>query len=318
MKKIIILVLFLLVVGVALYLGYSYFQKEALAKQQQNLEGKPVLEIEEIRYTLGDFMSYVRQINHDGELLPPEVLSELFNQFVEDKLILYSARKQNLELTEDEKQAFLRRLVRDYPAEQNLTQSIYEDKNLLESLLVEKYKRERVKDLVVTDEEVKNYYQEHKKDFLVTERVRVSQILVKSSDLAIKLREKLKNATEEEFHQAAKDYSEAPDAYKGGVMGLFKPGDLPYDMEKVIFALEEGKVSQVFESPYGYHIFRLDKKLPPALMELEEAAPRIRNLLRAKKVKEIIDKEVEDLKETYHWRIYEENLPFKLERKTNV
>jgi len=318
MKKIIALVLVLLVVGVSLHLGYSYFKKETLRKKQQSLEEKPVLEIEEIRYTLGDFMSYVRQINQDDGHLPPEVLSELFNQFVEDKLILYSARKQNLELTEEEKQAFLRRVTRDYPVEQNLTNSLSEDKNFLDSLLIEKYKRERVKDLVVTDEEVKNYYQEHKKDFLVPERVRVSQILVKSSDLAIKLQEKLKNSTEEQFHQAAKDYSEAPDAYKGGIMGVFKPGDLPYDMEKVIFALEEGKVSQVFESPYGYHIFRLDKKYPPALMELEEAAPRIRNLLREKKVKEIIEKEVEDLKETYHWKIYEENLPFKLERKNNV
>jgi len=318
MKKIITLFLVLVVVGVSVYFGYSYYKKEALRKKQQDLEVKPVLEIEETRYTLGDFMAYVRQLNQDEGELTPEVLSELFNQFIEDKLILYSAQKQNLELTEEEKQAFLRRLTRDYPVEDNTSKSSEEDKNLLESLLIEKYKRERVKDVLVTDEEIKDYYQTHKKDFLVPERVRVSQILVKSSDLAVKLQEKLKKATEEEFHQAAKDYSEAPDAYKGGVMGVFKPGDLPYDMEKVIFALGEGKVSQVFESPYGYHIFRLDRKYQPNLMEIEETAPKIRNILREKKVKEIIEKEVEDLKETYHWRVYEKNLPFKLERKSDV
>ncbi|MGB9835968.1 MAG: peptidylprolyl isomerase [Candidatus Saccharicenans sp.] len=317
MKKIIALVLMLAVVGLSLYFGYSYFRKEALRKKQQSLERKPVLEIEEVSYNLGDFLSYVKHLNPEESSLSPEVLSELFNQFVEDKLILYSARKQNLEVTEEEKQAFLKRLVRDYPAGERTLVSPDDDQELLDSLLVEKYKRERVKDVVVTDEEIKEYYQAHKKDFLVPERVRVSQILVKSSDLAVKLQEKLKMATEDEFHQAAKDYSEAPDAYKGGVMGVFKPGDLPYDMEKVIFSLEEGKVSQVFESPYGYHIFRLDQKYPPMLMELEEAAPKIRNILRENKVKEIIEKEIEDLKETYHWKVYEENLPFMLERKTN-
>lgn len=317
MKKIIVLVLSLAALGVSLYFGYSFVEKEARGKKLQHQEKSPVLEVEEYRYTLGDFMNYVRQLNPDEASLPPEVLPELFNQFVEDKLILYSARKQKFELTEEEKQAFMRRLTRDYPAEESATRTGSEDKDLIESLLVEKYKRDRVKDVVITDEEIKEYYQSHKKDFLVPERVRVSQILVKSSDLAVKLQEKLKGATEEEFRQAAKEYSEAPDAYKGGLMGVFKPGDLPYDMEKVIFALEEGKVSRVFESPYGYHIFRLDRKYPPALMEVDEAAPRIRNILREKKVKDIIEKEVEDLKETYHWRIYEENLPFKLERKNN-
>jgi len=82
----------------------------------------------------------------------------------------------------------------------------------------------------------------------------VSQILVKSSDLAVELQQKLGQADEQSFRQAARDYSEAPDAYKGGLMGVFKPGDLPYDMEKVIFALEEGKISRVFQSAYGYHI----------------------------------------------------------------
>lgn len=317
MKKIIALALSVVALGVSLYFGYSFVEKEARKKKLKNLEKTPVLEVEEYRYTLGDFMKYIRQLNPGEATLPPEALTELFNQFVEDKLILYSARKQKFELTEEEKQAFMRRMTRDYPAEESTTKTGNEGMDLQETLLVEKYKRERVKDVVITDDEVREYYQAHKKDFLVPERVRVSQILVKSSDLAVKLQEKLKGATEEEFRQAAKEYSEAPDAYKGGVMGVFKPGDLPYDMEKVIFALEEGKVSRVFESPYGYHIFRLDRKYPPALMEIDEAAPRIRNILREKKVKDIIEKEVEDLKETYHWRIYEENLPFKLERKNN-
>ncbi|MGB9893520.1 MAG: hypothetical protein ACPLRA_03840, partial [Candidatus Saccharicenans sp.] len=53
----------------------------------------------------------------------------------------------------------------------------------------------------------------------------------------------------------------------------------------------------------------------PSLLSLEEATPRIRNLLLEAKVKEIVAKEIEDLKATYHWEVFPENLPFKYEGK---
>ncbi|MCI4444933.1 MAG: peptidyl-prolyl cis-trans isomerase [Candidatus Aminicenantes bacterium] len=300
-----------------LYYGYSHFKEQKKAKIEFQKAHLPVFQIEEKIYTLTDFNNYLRALDLGQEKLEAETLNELFTQFIEDRLILYSAKKQGLELTDSEKQAFLRRMVKDYPATNDLSDKLAQDENLMDSLLIEKYKYEKVKEATVSDEEIKQYYQEHKKDFLTPERIRVSQILVKSSDLAVKLLEKLQPASEEEFRQAAREYSEAPDAYKGGVMGTFKPGDLPYDMEKVVFSLEEGKLSQVFQSPYGFHIFRLDKRFPPSLLGLEEAAPKIRNLLLERKVKDIIAKEIEELKATYHWKIFPENLPFKYEGKND-
>ncbi|HEK85240.1 MAG TPA: hypothetical protein ENO29_02645 [Candidatus Aminicenantes bacterium] len=318
MKKAILIVFpVVILVAVGAYYGYHHLKELQKIRADSKKASLPVFQIEEKIYTLEDFNNYVKALNPDRQSLEPETLRELFDQFIEDRLILYSAKKQGLELTDSEKEAFLRRMIRNYPAEEGLSNKLAQDENLMNSLLIEKYKYEKVKDATVSEEEIKQYYQEHKKDFLTPERVRVSQILVKSSDLAVKLREKLQKATEEEFHQAAREYSEAPDAYKGGVMGTFKPGDLPYDMEKVVFSLEEGKISQVFQSPYGYHIFRLDKRYAPSLLSQEEAAPIIRNLLLEKKVKDIVAKEVEELKTTYHWQVYSSNLPFKYEGKND-
>jgi len=316
-KKLPVAFILLVVLAVGLFLSYQYLRKREKSHQEQQKVNLPVFRVEETTYTLADFESYVRTLNPDQEQLAESTLAELFNQFIKDRLILYSAKKQGLELSEDEKTAFLRRMLRYYPVEEGLSEKLARDESLNDSLLMEKYKFEKVKDIVVPDEEIDRYYQEHKKDFLVPERVRVSQILTKSSDMAVKLREKLARAGEEEFRQAARDFSEAPDAYKGGVMGVFKPGDLPYDMEKIIFSLEEGKLSRVFESPYGFHIFRLDKKYEPALLELDEAAPKIRNLLLEIRVKDIVAKEIEELKTTYHWEVYPENLPFKYEEESN-
>ena len=310
-----VIILILVILAGGLYFGYNYLKKKEIEKREAQKKDLPVFRIEEKVYTLSDFENYLKVLNPEKQEVSAEALAELFDQFIEDKLILYSARKQGLVLTDSEKQAFLKRMIRDYPVEAGLSEALARDQSLEESLLVEKYKRQKVAEAVVTEEEIKQYYQEHKKDFLLPERVKVSQILVKSSDQAVKLRERLQKASEEEFRQAAKDFSEAPDAYKGGVMGVYKPGELPYEMEKIIFSLEEGKLSAIFQSTYGFHIFRLDKKYPPTLLSLEEAASKIRNLLLETKVKDIVAKEIEDLKTTYHWQVFPENLPFKYEGK---
>lgn len=318
MKKAVpVILILLLIVAAGLYFGYNYLKEREKGKEENIQTQVPVFRLEEKTYGLSDFENYVKLLNPEQQEVAEEALSQLFEQFVEDRLILYSARKQGLELTGEEKRAFLKRLVPDYPVEEGLAEKLAQDQSLEESLLVEKYKYEKIKQVVVTKDEIENYYNENKKDFLVPERVKVSQILVNSSDLAIRLREKVRNSGEEEFRQAARDFSEAPDAYKGGLMGIFKPGELPFDMEKVIFSLEEGKISTVFQSAYGYHLFRLDKKYPPALLELEEVRPRIRNLLLENRVKDIVAKEVEELKATYHVEIYPENLPFAYEGTAN-
>lgn len=319
MKKTRLLIIILIVlIGGAGFVGYNFVQQKQKIKAEERKSQLAVLRIEDITYTLSDFENYVRQVIPQKQDIDSEALSGLFEQFVEDKLILFSAKMRKMELPESEKQAFLQRLIRDYPPQPGLKEQLASDEWLGDSLLVEKYKYEKIKEVIATDEEIKAYYEEHKKDFLVPERVMVSQILVKSSDLAVELQQKLGQADEQSFRQAARDYSEAPDAYKGGLMGVFKPGDLPYDMGKVIFALEEGKISRVFQSAYGYHIFRLDRKYEPALLEEDEVSRRIRNILIESKVKDIINKEIEELKATYHWQVFPENLPFNYEGNENA
>jgi parvulin-like peptidyl-prolyl isomerase len=97
-------------------------------------------------------------------------------------------------------------------------------------------------------------------------------------------------------------------------MGVFQQGDLPADMEKVIFALGEGQTSRVVESSYGYHIFRLDRKVPPALLSANEAAPAIQERLMAQKMKEALATHLAGLKDTLSWESRPENLFFTYQR----
>ncbi len=87
-------------------------------------------------------------------------------------------------------------------------------------------------------------------------------------------------------------------------------------MEKVIFALKEGDTSQVVESSYGYHIFRLDKRHEPELISLEEAAPSIKLKIVDQKIKQFMLQHLTELKERTIWSFYPQNLSFLYQRNS--
>ena len=59
----------------------------------------------------------------------------------------------------------------------------------------------------------------------------------------------------------------------GGDLGWRKRGDLPDELERLVFgpfALRPGEISGVVQSPFGLHIIRLDKANPPAEVKLRQ------------------------------------------------
>jgi parvulin-like peptidyl-prolyl isomerase len=275
-----------------------------------------VLEIEGTLYSNSDFEKYIRAtLGDDQEALTAVSLSRLFDNFIEEKLLLQAARKVNMVLTEGEKEEYLDKLSTEFKAEESQNSVEEMDTDILfERLLIEKYTYELVRTTEVTEEEIKEYYDYYRRDFLRPERVKVSQILLETKDEALLVMERVKNSSEEEFRKIAQQESVGLEALKGGEMGVFEMGQLPLEMEKVIFSLQEGELSQIVESSYGYHIFRVDKRFAPVLISEEEAAPTIRVKILDQKVKERISRHIEELKVSLEWSFYPLNLPFPYQR----
>lgn len=282
---------------------------------QSKLRGRPVLEIEDREYYNADLRAYLEATGAEAKGLPAESLSRLFDRFVDEMILLRAARERGIVLGEDEKREYLARLAvtglgPDAPA----GPAPEPGEAAFDRLLVEKYTYLAVRDVRVEPAEVRDYYERNKKDFLHQGRVQVSQILVATEEKAVGVLRRLQRVGEPEFRRIAAEESLGPESAREGVMGVFEHGDLPADMEKVIFALDEGRTSQVVESSYGYHIFRLDRKFPPALRTGEEAAPEIRERLLAQKMKEALASHLAGLKDTLEWRALTENLFFAYQR----
>ena len=100
-------------------------------------------------------------------------------------------------------------------------------------------------------------------------------------------------------------------------MGVFEMGQLPFEMESVIFSLEKGELSSVVESSYGYHIFRLDKKYDPELTSLEEASAEIKMKILDQKIKQALSQHLLDLKDKIDFISFPENLSFPYQRNSD-
>jgi len=204
-----------------------------------------ILRVQDTAYFNSDFERFLElSLGDEHDSLSEVSLSRLVDNFVEEKLVLAEARNQEIVLTWEEKKEFLAKYSNEPPIERERWPLDKEEVELLfEQLLVEKYTYSLVKDIEVETAEIQKYYTEHKREFLLPERVKVSQILLPNEEMAVETLEDLEDGNPENFKRVAKAQSIGVEASKGGEMGVFAVGQLPYEMEAVHFC-SEGRGSE--------------------------------------------------------------------------
>lgn len=126
-----------------------------------------------------------------------------------------------------------------------------------------------LKDVQVTDEDVKAYYEAHGTEFTQPEKRRVAHIVVPSEEEAREIRRKLDEG--EGFAALVRAHSTDTTSVKqGGDLGSITKKDASGEFEKV-FSLEEGRVSEPLKSKFGWHLVKVEKIEPERLMSLDEA-----------------------------------------------
>ncbi|HKY10013.1 MAG TPA: SurA N-terminal domain-containing protein [Candidatus Binatia bacterium] len=88
-----------------------------------------------------------------------------------------------------------------------------------------------------------------------------------------------------DFAQLAKRESNDPSAEKGGDVGWLTAGQMPPQIEKAIFTLAKGGVSDPIESPAGFQIFKVEDVKDEKTSSLSEARPEIVKILKTEKAK---------------------------------
>ena len=128
-----------------------------------------------------------------------------------------------------------------------------------EQLLMEYAIEKAIKDVRLTEEEVRRYYDEHPEMFAGQETVEASHILVDSAEKATEILEKIQSG-KVSFEEAARQHSSCPSSAQGGSLGSFGRGQMVPEFDKACFEMEEGETRGPVQTQFGYHLIRLDKK----------------------------------------------------------
>lgn len=298
--------------AVCLTLAASECRKKTPA--QPSAPASPiVLRVETTTYTLADFETYLRlNAGEEWRTLAAPALSGLFDNYVDEKVLLVQARNRNIAPTETEIGDYMLRLKS--AAGIGVPAVDFDPQAVRDKLQVEKYLSTLIGSVSVPDADVTAYYDAHKNEFLQAERVQVSQILCDTEGEATEVLNGLKNATEAQFREAVKARSKGVEAAKGGLLGVFHAGQLPVDLEKVILALKPGEISRIVESSYGFHIFRLDRRFEPKLQTLIEARPVITAKLLGQTGQAAVVGHILELKSALDWKAETDKLPFIYQR----
>lgn len=140
--------------------------------------------------------------------------------------------------------------------------------------------------------EVRKYYDEHRRQYEVAETRKASHILIAAdSGAAPEARSRAKAKADQlyaqikqkpgSFAELARTNSEDPgSASKGGDLGYFSRGNMVKVFDDAVFGMKTGEISAPVESPYGYHIIRLDAVKPGQTKSFEEVRPQIEAEMR--------------------------------------
>lgn len=133
--------------------------------------------------------------------------------------------------------------------------------------------------VVVSDEEVKAYYDSNQEEFTLSEdMVHAYHILVQTKGAANAIRSRLKKG--ESFEEIAKESSS--DSLNGGSwdLGYFSKSEIIPEISKVVFNIPNGNYSFPIKSEFGYHIVKvLDKIKKGDTRKLAQVQEEIRRKL---------------------------------------
>jgi len=184
-----------------------------------------------------------------------------------------------------------------------------------EAALFQAYIREEIASSVVTEADIKNYYEQNKANFATPEAVNVRHIIIMGNGagprpksqqdaatqiqrIAAELLESVANIPDPQtksrvllahFIEAAKKYSEDGSSTIGGALGwVTRGGEFDSQFVDVAFSVPPGTMSAVVQTRFGYHLIFVEEKRPAGTQPYEAVRRDIREYLQSQKMSDIM------------------------------
>lgn len=142
----------------------------------------------------------------------------------------------------------------------------------------------------VSDSIAWEYYWTNPNEFVTPDSIRARHIILRASpgdpqsvkDQKIYILKDLRARAQagEDFAALAKEYSEGPTGPRGGDLGYFTARDMVRPFSEAAFALEPGQVSNVVQTEFGYHLIKVEDKIPSRKLAYKDIQENLKQQIR--------------------------------------
>lgn len=170
--------------------------------------------------------------------------------------------------------------------------------NAKKDILAHMAMQETMKDINVSEEEMKAHYDENQQHYAKGETVSAKHILTDSEEKCKEILESIVSGAKE-FEEAAKEFSTCPSGAKGGDLGEFGKGQMVKEFQDAAFEAEIGQVVGPVKTQFGYHLIKVEKKNEASVVPFEEVKATIERTLVQQKQNEVYTAKMDELKAKY-------------------
>lgn len=249
---------------------------------------------------------------------------QLLDELIAQKLLMNKIKESGMEIKDDE--------INNYLEEQRKRLNLSE-KDLVElsgakslkdlkeqvheQLLAAKFLNQTIlKDITVTEQDAKEYYDNNTEQFVLPEQVGVKHILVtREGRTEEEVDAILQNALNDlnagiSIDNVAKKYSDDEMTKdKGGDLGYLYKGQTVPEFERVAFAMPLDQHSKTFKTQFGWHILEVYDKKPSTKLVFEDIKVKLVNLLLGQKQKEAFMAYLKTLREEADVEVFANEKP---------
>jgi len=215
---------------------------------------------------------YQSRLDQKMDMVPKDILvqpeymkrfeEEVLDNMITEKIMYLRAQELNISISEIELENKIKEIKKDYGgdftsqfAQENVKYENWKEDFKKEMLLQKLIATDVNAKIKISDDEAKDYFNEHRNNYKKESRERVAQIVVRDLAAAKKAVERL-NAGED-FAKVAASISIGPEAHYDGDLGFVARWIMPEPLDKTIFKMQVNEISPIVQSSYGFHIFKV-------------------------------------------------------------
>jgi peptidyl-prolyl cis-trans isomerase C len=244
------------------------------------------------------------------------IQTEVLESLIRREILYQESKKSGIKVDQDavtgemdalRKQFFTTAEYKNELMRRGLTEDTLRSR-LEQNLTVQQYvERQFASKVVVSDNDMVSYYESHLEIFKQPLQVAASHILIQTDpkweesrkqEARRKAEQILKSLKKgQDFAALAREQSDGPTRTSGGDLGYIKMGQLDKPLENAVFSLKPGEISDVVETSYGFHLFKVTDRKPETVLAYEKVKEKIRQFLRDEKAKQEADLRAKSLRE---------------------